>query len=33
MQMRPAMFDSYAIVSSTDVLAAQKKVALFRKQA
>jgi integrase len=28
-----AMFDRYAIVSSTDVLAAQKKVALFRKQA
>ena len=28
-----AMFDRYAIVSSADVLAAQKKVALFRKQA
>jgi hypothetical protein len=28
-----AMFDRYAIVSSTDVLAAQRKVALFRKQA
>jgi hypothetical protein len=28
-----AMFDRYTIVSSTDVLAAQKKVALFRKQA
>jgi integrase len=28
-----AMFDRYAIVSSTDVLAAQKKVAQFRKQA
>jgi integrase len=26
-----AMFDRYAIVSSTDVLAAQKKVAQFRK--
>jgi integrase len=28
-----AMFDRYAIVSSADVLAAQKKVAEFRKQA
>jgi integrase len=28
-----AMFDRYAIVSSTDVLAAQKKVAQFRRQA
>ncbi len=28
-----AMFDHYAIVSSADVLAAQKKVAEFRKQA
>jgi hypothetical protein len=28
-----AMFDRYAIVSSTDMLAAQKKVELFRKQA
>ena len=28
-----AMFDRYAIVSSTDVLAAQKKVAEFRKKA
>ena len=28
-----AMFDRYAIVSSTDVLAAQKQVAQFRKQA
>jgi hypothetical protein len=28
-----AMFDRYAIVSSADVLAAQKKVAEFRRQA
>jgi Phage integrase family. len=28
-----AMFDRYAIVSSVDVLAAQKKIADFRKQA
>jgi hypothetical protein len=28
-----AMFDRYAIVSNTDVLAAQKKVAQFRRQA
>jgi hypothetical protein len=28
-----AMFDRYAIVSSADVLTAQKKVAEFRRQA